>query len=241
MGIKIDDEATWPEAVTRLLEGQLAALAPGGRYRERESREASEALAREISAVLGPEKLVCCHCTRLTPDEVEDVRANGLRPLSRELCEERVARRVAAGDFTRDQAQRMLSQYARFGGDELRDGRLWAVLGHAALSDEDGLGAPLAWWGGETILDGLPPSPHYLVGQAAIVEFVVRAEQSRVASIGWAFLAQYLYNRDLYSEDGAADICIAEPVPAADIRRMVLSDAPLFEAWTQASTWRLRV
>jgi hypothetical protein len=43
MGIEIDDEATWPEAVTRRLEAQVPALTPSGRYRESESREAADA------------------------------------------------------------------------------------------------------------------------------------------------------------------------------------------------------
>src|SRR5690606_3500829 len=123
------------------------------------------AVVTRVRAALDGHKLLCCHCTRLTPDEVEDVRRNGLRPLSQELCELKLRQRVTAGDFTESQARWMLKTYlGRRSDSDCREGRIWAVLGRSALRDEDGLGSPLAWWGGEAMLDQIPPERHHRVG-----------------------------------------------------------------------------
>lgn len=236
--VRIDDEASWPPAVKHLLERHLRELAPNGAFRESACPSLVDAVVGRVRAALDGHKLLCCHCTRLTPDEVDDVRRNGLRPLSRELCETKLRQRVAAGDFTESQARWMLDAYLRRRNDSYcTEGRIWAVLGRSALRDEDGLGPPLAWWGGEALLDYIPPERHYRVGQGCIVEFLIREDQSRMYDLARAFLDEFLFNRGLHHEDGASDVCITDPVPPSDIRRVVTAAEPLFEEWTGASAW----
>src|SRR5690554_4877737 len=98
--VRIDDEASWPPAVKHLLERHLRELAPNGAFRESACPSLVDAVVGRVRAALDGHKLLCVHCTRLTPDEVDDVRRNGLRPLSRKLCETKLRQRVAAGDFT---------------------------------------------------------------------------------------------------------------------------------------------
>src|SRR5690554_1695259 len=94
--VRIDDEASWPPAIKRLLECHVRELTPEGAFRETACPDLVEELVARIRVALDGEKLLCCHCTRLTPDEIEDVHRNGLRPLSPELCELKLRQRVAA-------------------------------------------------------------------------------------------------------------------------------------------------
>lgn len=218
MAVRIDDEATWPPAVVTVLTRRLAAFSSDAKASERARRRAFDGIGDEIHSILSTAELVCCHCTRLTSDEVEQVRRVGLRPLSVSLCEERVAKRVLAGDLTQVQGNRMLSIYRRQRSESnSTESRIWSVLGRAALRDEDGFGLPLSYWGGEAMLE-LPAGAHYRIGEACIVEFVIDVSQPRTNHLAEAFVDQFLFDRDLFREDGAYDVCIADAVPASSVR-----------------------
>lgn len=240
VAIKIDSEETWPLEVRRLLDDHFEVPTPGGKFDEPAHHEVVSELAERIRGLLKDERLVCCHCSRLTDDEVEDVRQNGLQLRTADLIESRIARRHANGDLA-DWEAKWLREHSLRPQRILQDGgRIWAVLGHAALVDELGLGNLLACWGGEVMLEmSMVPSRFYKLGQGCIIEFTVGPEEFNEQDIGAAFLHQYLCNRDLHDSDGAVTISITCPVLPQDIRRVVLADAPLFEKWTGASGWRM--
>jgi hypothetical protein len=89
------------------------------------------------------------HCTRLTPNEIAWVRAEGLHPLSPELVRRKVFQAVEDGHLTRDEGD--LYTRAHLGSRPNRAAVICLVGDRADLSDIPGLGWLLSLWGGEGI------------------------------------------------------------------------------------------
>lgn len=90
------------------------------------------------------------HCTCLLDHEAAHIRDRGLRPLSRELVEERIDEARAAGIITADEADLLHRSHVYRGRDHgSRSGQVWLFAGQAVLADPINLRALLTTWGGE--------------------------------------------------------------------------------------------
>lgn len=96
--IALDDETTWPQTVLDLLNSSFC-----------DSAAAREEVVGKIHALIKDREIIGYHCTRLADDEIACLKAEGLRPLTEELRQSRVQKRVKAGDLTSDMADRLLS------------------------------------------------------------------------------------------------------------------------------------
>jgi hypothetical protein len=257
----IEDENSWPDEVVRLLNRSEAALREyisfnKDRYvgaRSSAERRRRQALVNPLQAtwdsvlahvgrLLEDCRIIACHCTRLTADEVTEIRERGLHPLSAELCREKVLKRVNAGELTQDQADALLdcaTRRLRDDDDSHRTGRIWATLGRTGLMDEDGFGTALSFWGGEIMLEGMPyPASCYGIGEGCIIEFHLPAVGATLFPIQEAFVDQYLFARGIGTKDGAYDVRWSQTIPPTDIVHILTSEHADFERLTRASQWQ---
>lgn len=164
--IAIDHEETWPAALLRLLESHLGMLTV---YEERRHtidlmslsdrlvagdphypfREQRAEIIREADGLVQGEMLLGYHCTRLLPHEIEEIRCEGLSPLSRDLIERRIRRAVAAGHLQPAIAARLLDVNEACA--EGRNGRTYFIFTKSLLAEEGGVVWLLSCWGGEAI------------------------------------------------------------------------------------------
>ena len=258
MNILLDDEATWPADLRTSLQDAVPLLQryiefEGTRYvgargtaeeRQRQAIENPHRMERDkvlaqLERSLEPHRVMGCHCTRLTSDEVEDVLLNGLQPLSLNHCRKRLDRRTAAGDLTVEQAATMFRCAERkFARPNLDEAKIWGTLGRNALTDEDGLGNSLSYWGGEVMLEGMPSPPaYYRIGAGCIVEFHIPAQVATLTPIQEAFANRFLFVRGLATDDGTYDICSRQPIRSTEILRVIRCGDPDFETLTRASEW----
>jgi hypothetical protein len=259
--IDFDNPDTWPPKIVALLDentqllrdhaafeaGRYRRLGPGGPS-ERElaaipnpTGTSRSLLLFEIESCLVRETMLAYHCTRLTSDEMADIRARGLRALNEATVLARLARRVSQGDLTRADANALLERFRALAAQERNErvDRVWAVSSVVALLDERALGQPLLHWGGEaTLCTDVDCSR---IGTACIVEF-----EATIDALAWnplpeAFVEQHLNLRDKLGQDCSPDLCLRGSVASSNVLNIFERSNPEFERLTQCSGWSVDV
>lgn len=251
----LDDFNTWPQDLQNLLRRYQRALVeraevvdPASSRTER--AHVTEEVLLELDRVwahvraeaersLSGGCLLAYHCTRLTVDEIEGVRRDGLALLEVAAMRRKIDARVAAGDLNAECAGRLQARLDRNVLEPTRGKTLWATMSELALMEELKLHQPLIYWGGEAILSYVDGDhPHLAsIGSACIVEFSAPFSAAVQFDPTEAFLERFVYMQRGYGENGANDICFASAVPAERIRRIIGRREPDFERLTACDTW----
>lgn len=252
----LDDEATWPFVVLKMLADGFAALEQYERRRisldeldtfERlllgqdanPFRVERDQIISDIQDAIFHRDLLGYHCTRIAHDEAALLLDDGLQPLTPELISNRIRARVSAGDLNDQQADRLIRE-----GDATNDrraGRIWFCFTRALLRDESGVGFPLGLWGGEATYG----SHHYnleifsalrRIGFAAIVEAAVPIPRIETfMTVSERLVAAYLGRRGISTRTGPeTDGYIDCPVRPS---RLIMEFTPEFVALTGCDTW----
>ncbi len=214
--VRADDIGSWPRNLTELLESnfeQLRGFHDQRREIDREGVECISARMRprqnsfqqsmddtlcEATKLVLPHKIVGFHCTRLTPAEVGNIKANGLSPLSQELVKSRVRAAQHDGLIDRRLADKIIgcNQCKERG----RAGLLWFIFTRGILRDRSAVERFFRSWGGEAIYWGREGEADGAaltsIGEPAIVEAAVPAERIQTyCSVGKRFTNFFLHDR----------------------------------------------
>jgi len=149
--IDVDAAITWPPEVRRRAE-TIARMVRGTARCVEDMRVAPE-IADEFRGLFVGHRVRAYHATRLLGHEVEMVRLQGLRPLSKKLVIERIERAYESGVLTFEDRDRLLS------GNVFAEGRWTGREGHVSLFLSrtplermvHGVRPLLTTWGGEGI------------------------------------------------------------------------------------------
>lgn len=149
--IDVDAATTWPPEVRRQAEAIARKVRGTARYVE--DMMVAPELADEFRRLFVGHRVRAYHATRLLDHEVEMVRLQGLRPLTKELVIERIERACESGNLTLEDRDRLLS------GNVFAEGRSAGREGHVSLflsrTPLDrmvrGVRPLLTTWGGEGI------------------------------------------------------------------------------------------
>jgi hypothetical protein len=170
-----DDRRTWPRAVTEWVTERA----------DRLRGTAEDALGlrlpleeeNDFRALFAGTKVRAYHATRLLECEVAMIREQGLRPLTAELVEERIACAFAAGAISDVYRDRLYKSHVFARGSEqqrgLRQNEISLYIGRGAL---DAFGHPqLSIWGGEAIYMFGPKEEWHLLESLGCPAIVVAA------------------------------------------------------------------
>jgi hypothetical protein len=148
--VYVDDVSSWPLQLREHTDTWLRRLreTPPGPNGPEIGWEADE----PVLALLGGRPLRTYHCTCLLDHEAAHIRDRGLRPLSRELVEERIDEARAAGIISADEADLLHRSHVYCGRDHAsRSGQVWLFAGQAVLAKPTNLRTLLTTWGGEAM------------------------------------------------------------------------------------------
>jgi hypothetical protein len=169
--IILDSIETWPASIREILaseEAQLRSYVEAERAREERARDdvmlrfepwanphqsGWQEAARRVRELAHTHPVVGFHCTRLIPEEIEDIRTHGLRPLSRSFTCERIDRvlrqNLLSAALAPEIKRRDDSPHARLAR---REGLISFFHCLSTLRrDESGLYRLLRYWGGEAV------------------------------------------------------------------------------------------
>jgi hypothetical protein len=173
--IDVDDPASWPPLVRAWAAEQADRLRGSANFTEdlRFFPDRDE----EFRARLAGRKLRVYHATRLLDHEVSWIREHGLRPLTRELVEERIEAAHQHGYLTAAERERLLAENVfALGYAQDREGLVNLVIGRRGYDDDPTDVTPLlSAWGGEGIYRAAEGLEEYLarLGRPAIVAAAV--------------------------------------------------------------------
>lgn len=197
MPISLDDEATWPPAVLKLLDANLGALAA----------EQVEFVSA-IDELISDREIIGYHCTRLTQDEIARVKAQGLCPLTEELRQSRVQRRVEAGDMSSEMGERLLQSGLRDNGRHR--------LGYSCFFFTNEIGEWcwkfFRYWGGESLYvthmstDSDERNTLRAIGAPCIIEIAVPVSAIAHQFVAQGFLYEYGRRRDIQIREASHDV-----------------------------------
>lgn len=220
MDVDLDEPGSWPDELRGAVEG----LFRGNPDVAAEAQDRPLSLADadgdgDVLGALDGHALIAFHCTRFTAEEVATVRAAGLRKLSRELVEDRIAAAEDAGHLSADEAsgRREKNVYA-IENTTGRIDQVCFVIGRSSLlKDATGLWPLLASWGGESINGWpLPPrgeDPVRAFGSPTIV--VARIRPTRADTFAPPLACLFLAKTA--GQIASGDVFSKSDVPARDV------------------------
>jgi len=236
--------ATWPDGLREVLDELRPIFRSWELGLPDRSAPTFDAAIRTLGQALMPHTLRGYHFTRLTEGEADQIRANGLKVLSIELLDRRIATLVAQGALTHAQAQRLLvHNQVR---DSNRAGKAWFCFYPAHEVSENGVRSLLGHWGGEALYNFNAEDPELgpalrSLGSPALVEADVPvAFLSTTTKLSLAVSRLDLVHQGIMSgeyRDRFEDYS-TKTVEASMVRRVVLHPGNEFLELTLCQQWQ---
>jgi len=190
-------------------------------------------LVDQISHAMESRTIRAWHYSRLTPDEIEQIEREGLVPSSIEDLQARLDRRVASGDFSAGQADRIFAGSPYHAQAESRVGKLYMVA-NPEPHDYDGLTGVLRHWGGESTYFRLR-DPEILAllratGRAVIIEIAIPISAStRSAWAGFAAIHRFARSLGCDCETKDFELYATRALHASAVLNLHLEDDGVFQ------------
>jgi hypothetical protein len=140
--VDLDEPDTWPSNFRKFIEELANDFDPSEGLLDPQ-------VEKFAKTILDENPLRGYHCTRLTLEEIESVRQEGLLPLASDHIKRRIDRILERRLITKELKLRLLDSTA---GDETnRLGQIWLFTSTKSLQDPRKVGWLLSAWGGEGI------------------------------------------------------------------------------------------
>lgn len=233
---------TWPEAIQRFLGEHYDLFLDWSDGPERFSAPTYDAAIYRLANLLKPYALAGWHCTRLTDAEIQSILSGGMQPPNESILRARINAVLAAGRISPETAAALLAKNQA--SEPNRRGRVWWCFYPPRLSGQGGIGALLGTWGGEALYNSHDHDPVMgpvlrSIGTPCLVEAAVPMNLlNQGIAPTFTVVAHYLRHRghpirdQLEFEDN-----IKEPLPGANIRRVIRHPEPAFLELTECETW----
>ncbi len=198
-----------------------------------EFRDRVMELEAEVETSIMGDTIRSFHYTRMTDDEVRAIQSHGILMTSLPMFRAKLDAIVAAGRMTQTVSEHVYNNSALVTGDYgERVGTFWATAHPCAINDS-GITPFLESWGGEisrwAVEDEAVLENLRVLGKPRVIELAIP-----IALTGWvvARLAQQIIavkgHEPRLPGGFGADICIRQPLPPANILRVLTEGDPHF-------------
>jgi hypothetical protein len=206
-------------------------------------RRPYDALLGRLEPLLAPHRVIVYHCTRLTPREADDIRVQGVRPLSKALVSRRLDDALADEHIDAADHAALKTDPGSIRRIEQTKGRWWGCPVRSMLKDP-GVSYFFRTWGGEGIyfhLEAAHILPRLrLVGVPYIV--VAAVPHAHFPLVGRPLAERFLAHLVIGDVEGAEpppgfDFRTESALDVANVIELVSYHDPRFEQWTQWHKW----
>lgn len=267
LAIEIEEQESWPPAFLREAVAhrklvidyhgerrridKLCELDVAMRVRPPENKHANEynQLVARLEAILAAHSLVAYHCTRLTREEINAIKSDGMKVLSKELVQRRLDQCFASGHLNAAEHE-YLSTSESIGSnlsDDFahRTGKIWFCPNRSTLQDYLSVHRLFRSWGGEAIYCGHEEDARISItltriGSPSIVKCAIPFSRGNQPHQNFSerFLSQSVSDEVRYPEPSAGfDLHTKSDVAASEILDIIEFTDSRFQGLTRYSTW----
>jgi hypothetical protein len=197
----------------------------------------------KINNILKPTTLRGWHCTRLTDQEMEHIRSQGMQPPNLDILVQRIRRAEAAGKFGPEIAARLITENQA--DDDGRKGMIWFCFFEPRLAGQSGTERFFRRWGGESLYnsherDADTGEALRLIGRPCLIQADVPISSfGRISGLGQKVIRRYLLAHDYDTgESWEHEDKARAPISAANIVKFVLHGDPEFTNLTGCDSWK---
>lgn len=240
--IDLDRPASWPAEVLAFLNDHQELFCQWERDASKVGAKAYDRAIGELQHVLQPFALRGWHCTRLTNEEMEQVRLHGLVLPNRQMLERRIDSLVAQSVLDADTAH--LLKTRNQAGDSNRAGMVWFCFFPPAVAGETGIGRFFRHWGGEALYNSHEDDPVTSpvlrrIGTPCLIEADVPIASLAVhGDPVFKIVREFVRATcDPGAETFDYEGRIVMPLPGALVRRLIIFPEPEFMQLTGCAQW----
>lgn len=263
MDIEIEDLSTWPERFSELAnQNKLLILSYHKEYQRQIDQRSSgiivpcpnlykgeyQRLLDNLNKILFQHKIIGYHCTRLIDSEINNVKSQGLKILSKDSILQRLQSALHQGLLTTEEYTYLWSSFevqASLNNEYgIRTGLLWFVPNLSTLkTDHSGLYRFFNFWGGEALYCGHWEDPHISntltsIGIPCIVKCCLPFVDVNPTCLADRFLA-YMISEDIEYPHPPADfdMRIERNLISTEVKDIIEISNPRFKHLTGHSNW----
>jgi len=239
----LEDEATWPGSVVSSLDRHHEMFLDQETGNNRPAASILNAAVYELIDLLQScgYALRGYHCTRLTDEEIETIKAEGMTLQDGHSLRKRISKLQDTGLLTADIAERLINDNQS--DDDNRARILWFCYGLNGEGDQ-GIERFFRSWGGEALYnshedDPVTGSVLNRIGTPCIIEAHVPIKSlSCKHGLSKKIIRRYLVNRGLRTvEPIDHEDCSTEPIPPENIVQVIRHPDPAFLVLSGCTQW----
>lgn len=252
--IEIDDPNSWNENLRTILTDNIGILSRfAGRELEinllpstdiwtsiNEFEDERNEVISLIDNVIQDCSLIGYHCTRLTENEVQEIRANGLQLLSKDFITQRIERLLKEKEI--EIATHLISKNEC--NNKNRRDRIWFVCGQSVLKYSSGVIRLFSSWGGEALYishEGDRNSGPVLktIGRPYIIKVnLIPSELDLFINLSHKVEESFLISNGIpTSNTPQFDVCSKKPISSVQILEAISKDESKFQELTNYKNW----
>jgi len=209
-------------------------------------------LVKKLDGILKVHNIIGYHCTRLTREEIEDIKTSGMKTLSEELIKKRLSDALDNKYITKDQYNYLNSSkyiegnYKNANGN--RTDMIFFCPNKSTLhKDPHGIYRFFKSWGGEALYWGHENDKNICetlqsIGTPCIIKCSVPFTESKLFCIrnsySERFLSFFISNDIQYPEPSAeCDMMIKRSLKTNEVINVIEFSNPLFKELTKYDSW----
>ena len=217
---------------------------PKNRY-----KQAYRALVVQLEDMLASHRIVAYHCSRLTKEEIVNIKQEGLRILTSDLVNKKLDQCLSHGYLKQAEYERIKNSphLSESLNDQLdsRTGKIHFCASRTTLRDDNAVFRYFRSWGGEALYRGHEQDSRlaHVLGRIGVPCIVICAIPFTRIKQGFRELSEhfllYLVSNELGLTDLslAVDISTEENLRSSEILDIIECSDPRFEELTAESSW----
>lgn len=244
MSIIISNISTWPKEVSDFLTENVSKFEGWAcECCAKENPSGRDSLVTEFREILKKHSLMGYHCTKLTNNEIENIRENGMSVQNRDSLETRINQLMQSNLITCEEAKILKGKNQA--NDTNRAGMLWFCFYEPFWAGEGGIGRFFKSWGGEALYNShenniATGTTLRGIGTPCIIKANVNISLMKESKFPDCAMAKVLLSHSGHriripiKHDGYS----TQNISACDIVEIIQHPSEKFSELTKCETWR---
>lgn len=244
--VEISNLKTWPKELVGFLDVHFEILKSWQLKSERNPFgypvQTYDQAVDDLRGVLNNYFLSGYHCTRLTANEIEQIKKDGMALPNKEMIHKRIESLVRAGHLNSEQANTLKSKNQAH--EKNRQNRIWFCFYAPKLAGESRIIRLLRSWGGEALYNSHERDPQMgpilrQIGSPTIIKALIPISSlANHSSLEWKIINTYLRSKSIRCDKSDHDDSSVKPIASDNILDIISFPSTEFINLTGCNQWK---